>query len=260
MQGTVLNFDATTVDPNYSPGEGFLPVSDERGWLVILNEDRGLKPASSGKGQYLELAGVCQEGPHAGKPFSMRFNIYHESPGTVTAAYAQLSAIGHCVGVLRIGTAADLFNKPFRVVSELQDPSKPDGYTQLARKNGIRDANGNPPNAGNGGQAQGGAPQTQPQMNNPTQPQPQPQPQGGQMTAQGNWQGQGQAGPNAGQNQPQQGQGGAPNWAQGQGGANMPTQPQPQQGQQMQTGQQQVSDSWQTGGQAQGGAPSWAQG
>lgn len=234
MTTSLAGFNAAQVDPNFG-GAGFFPKSDEKGHLVIIVADNGWKPAKSGEGQYLELMLKAQEGPIAGQEAPLRLNLQHVKPNAVSAAQAQLSAICHVVGVLTPGTTADLFNRPFRVVSELQDANKPDGYTQLAN-NGIRDVNGNKP-----GQAQSGPVSGQPaQPQQPQQPQQPSQPQQGGQPAFGapqggqapqgvagaagpGWgsapQGGGAVGGGQGWGQPQQGgqapQGGAPGWAQG---------------------------------------------
>lgn len=142
-----LNFDFSQIDPNFSGG-GFLPVSDEKGWLVVLTGSNGWKPARSGDGYYLELVGIGQEPAVANKEFYLRLNLQHTKPSAQMAAAAQLSALGHVLGLPgRIGMVSELFNKPFRVVSVKQDNSE---YTELAR-NGIRDVNGNPPGKGGSG-------------------------------------------------------------------------------------------------------------
>lgn len=237
---TQLNFNAATVDPSFSGGGKFLPVSKEKGWLVKLTADNGFKNASSGEGQYLELAGEGIEPEVQGMPFVIRLNLQHNKMAAMKAAQAQLSALAHVMGKLQVGSTAELMGIPFRIVSVLQNPQDPNGYTQLA-DNGILDANGNKPTFGQPSQAaQGGgqgvqmagpgqAPQGQaPQgMQNPQAGQPQ----GGQAP-QGDWGGQPQSQP---QGQPQ---GGAPSWGGGQ----------PQ------------GDPNQNGQAAQGGAPSWGGG
>lgn len=231
MTTSLAGFNAGQVDPNFG-GQSFFPKSDDKGHLVILVADNGWKPAKSGEGQYLELILKAQEGAIAGMEAPLRLNLQHAKPNAVAAAQAQLSAICHCVGVLTPSTTADLFNRPFRVVSELQDPAKPDGYTQLAN-NGIRDVNGNKPGA-----AQSGAVSPQPAQQAPVQPQQPAQPaQGG---APG-WGGQ----PGPAQGQPAQGGVAGPTGP----GWGAPAQAaQPAQG----------GPSW--NGPAQGGAPGWAQG
>lgn len=228
---TMLNFDFSNVSPESPGGGSFLPISDDKGWLVILTGDNGFKPNSKNTGHYLELVGVGQDAQVSGQEFSLRFNLQHSEPKAVAAAVAELSALGHVLGLPgRINNTADLFNKPFRVVSEQQKGSE---YTQLAR-NGIRDVNGNKPGGAAkgpqtaGAAAPGAGPAIPPQGGQPAQggapagwggaPQGQPPAQGGQ------WGGAPQQGQ---QQQQQQGWGGQP--GQGQPPA-QPAQGQPQQG------------------------------
>lgn len=254
MVTSLAGFDATTVDPNFGGGS-FFPVSDQKGHLVIITADNGFKPAKSGQGNFLSLTIKAQEGSIAGQETELRLNLQHSSQGAVAAAQAQLSAICHVVGVPRPNTTADLFNRPFRVVSELQDSNKPDGYTQLAN-NGIRDVHGNKP----GGQAQQGGASAQPPQMPAGQPpagnfQQPPQGQGGfqqQQPPAGAFQ---QQPPQGGQQaggwgqqggQPPQGQQGQPGWGQA--------------GQQAAPPQGQGGGGWGQGQPAGGGAPGWAQG
>lgn len=238
---TDLNFDFTQINPVYEGGS-FLPVSDAKGWLVVLTEDQGWKQAKNQNNWFLQLAGKCQEGPAMGQDFVLRFNLKNDNPKAVAAAAQELAALGHVTGLPgRIGNTAELFNRPFRVVSEQQKDAegKPTAYTQLAT-NGIRDVNGNmagkvgagpqtaqPAPQIPAGQPQGGAPfgapagqPAQPQGGAPFQPQggapfqPQGQPQGqsapfGQPAPFGAPQGQPQGAPFGAP----AGGGGAPAWA-----------------------------------------------
>lgn len=174
---TDLNYDFSQVNPIFE-GSSFLPVSPANGWLVILTEDHGWKPAKSGKGNFLELAGKGQEGPVAGQDFVLRFNLQHTEPKAVAAAAQELAALGTVLGLPgRIGNTAELLNKPFRVVSEQQKDGngQPTQYTQLAT-NGIRDVNGNMAGkAGAGPQTAQPAPQAPP-PNQPAFGAPQGQP------------------------------------------------------------------------------------
>jgi hypothetical protein len=159
--GTQLNYDFSQVNPVFEGGS-FLPVSPPNGWLAILTGDEGWKPVKSGQGNMLILNGVCQEGPAQGQEFVLRFNLQHNNPKAVAAAAQELAALGHVLGLPgRIDVTDQLFNKPFRVVSEQQvdDKGAPTQYTQLAT-NGIRDVNGNMAGkAGSGPQTAQPAPQ-----------------------------------------------------------------------------------------------------
>lgn len=253
---TVINFDATNIDPTFGGGGSFFPVSDDKGHLVIICGDNGWKTAQSQKGQYLEIVLRCVEGPYNGQEAPLRLNLQHENPQAVQMANGQLSALCHVTGVLRAQTIAEMMNRPFRVVSVAQpqtDADKQAGkqpYTNLA-DNGIRDVNGNRPSKGAGVQTAQTAPQ---QPSQPPQMQQPPQGQGGwggapagapaqntqpPQNAQGGW---GNQAPPQGNQQPPQGDPNA-NWG-GQAPQNTQAPPQGQQG------------GWNGGG--QGGAPSWA--
>lgn len=236
---TELNFNFQNIDPDFGGGQGFLPVSDEKGWLVVLTGDNGWKPAPKG-GFYLELVGKGQDGPVAGHDFALRLNLQHTNVTAQQIAASQLSALGHVLGFPgNIPNTAAMFNKPFRLVSVKQNNNE---YTQLAN-NGIRDINGNVP-GGKGPQRSQPAPQQPPHI--PGQEQ-----QGQQQD--GNWQ---QGNPS------QQWQGGAPQGQQG-GFQQQQQQQQPPAGQQgfvtgpagqpPQQAQQWQGQQWQQ----QGDMPSW---
>lgn len=226
---TDLNFDFSQVNPIFEGGS-FLPVSDAKGWLVILTKDDGWKQSQSKPNNwYLQLSGIAQEGAVAGQEFSLRLNLKNDNPKAVNAAAQELAALGTVLGLPgKIGNTAELFNRPFRVVSEQQMvDGKPTAYTQLAT-NGIRDVNGNMAGkAGAGPQQAAPAPQIpgQPGGGFPPQggaaPPFQQGPQGGAPFAQQPPQGQAPFGTPAGAGgapfQPQgQPQGGAPFAPQGQ--------------------------------------------
>lgn len=221
---TDLNFDFSQINPIFEGGH-FLPVSDQKGWLVILTKDDGWKQSTKNQNNwYLQLGGVGQEGVVTGKEFVLRFNLKNDKPTAVNSAAQELAALGTVLGLPgRLGNTAELFNKPFRVVAEQQVDAagQPTAFTQLAT-NGIRDVNGNMAGkAGAGPQTAQPAPQIpqgQPQGAAPFQPQGQPPfqqgPQGGApFTPQG--QGApapfGSPAPFAG---PAGAGGGAPSWAQ----------------------------------------------
>ena len=273
-----FSFDASTVAPETGEGGGFIPVSnDPRGTLVVVTDagdgNGNLMVANKAQtGAFMPLKLKVLEGPDAGKEGILRLNLQNDKHTTVSRAYAELSAICHCTGVMRINQSiAEIFNKPFRLVSELQDSNKPDGYTQLAN-GGIRDANGakagkagqgpqvaqtaqqqpaqqfqqhtGPGAAGNGW---GGAPQQQQfQQQPPVQQQQQfQQPPQQQQFQPGP---QVEVGPASTFQQPPQGQ---QQIAQGAPGNNWATQ-------QQQPPAQQQPGNWANGGNGGGGAPSWA--
>lgn len=253
-------FDASTVNPEWG-ASGFFPVSDDKGHLVVITSVGEMAPASTGAGSFLPLNLKIIEGTLSGSEGVLRLNLQHEKQGAVAAAFAQLSALVHVCGKYpRINHPSELANIPFRVVSVLQDASKPDGYTQLAN-NGIRDAQGNKPGKpGSGPQSAGNqAPQNPNQA--PQNPQGGGQPQQGQGGTGGGWGPQGGAGdPNAGQT-PQGGQNWGPQGNQGgqgnqnpQGGGNQNWGPQ---GGGQPQGDPNAAPNW---GNNQGGNPAQGQG
>lgn len=194
-----LNFDASTVNPISEAG-GFLPVSDEKGHLVVITEWPNEPTANkNGKGHHVPITVKIIEGQLTGAEGIHRLNMYHEDEGPRRNAYQELSALVHVINGpnnLRIRHSSELLNKPFRMISVKQKPDDPENtYTQLAR-NGIRDRNGNKPGeAGNTATSQPNAPSG-----------PQGQQGGGGWNPQGNGQG-GGWNPQAGQ-----GDGGKPGW------------------------------------------------
>lgn len=234
---TQYQFDATTVEPSQGGGGG-LPVSDDKGHLVVIIGD-STKPTRANDGWRLLLRLKVVDGPSAGAEGDYGLNLGNPSAEATRIAHAELSAIMHCIGILRINQSfAELYNRPFRVVVKPQ--TNEPRYTEVTK---VLDANGNPPKAG-GPQTAGGAPAApqppaggaqggwnQPPAGQPAQPQGQPQ---------GGVQGGGWGNPNApaGPQQPPQGQPAPGGWGQPGGQPPQGAGPQPQQG---------------------GGAPGWAQ-
>jgi hypothetical protein len=132
--------------------------------------------------------------PHGEIKF--RYNLWNQSPKAVEVAHGQLSALCHATGVFKINWAtqgAELRGAQGMIDVGLQDPDKPDGYTEVKK---VYDRNGNEP---------GKAPAQAPQVAQPHTMQPPNQSAGG-WGASGNaaqqatgW---GNANPNAGQAQP----------------------------------------------------------
>lgn len=163
---TALNFDFSQVNPIFE-GQSFLPVSPATGWLVVITKDNGFKQVQDKPNNwYLHLEGVGQEGPVTGKEFSLRLNLKNDNPKAVAAAAQELAALSIVCGIQGVlQDAAQLINRPFRVISEQQidkTTGQPTQYTQLAT-NGIRDVNGNMAGkAGAGPQTAQPAPQIPP--------------------------------------------------------------------------------------------------
>jgi hypothetical protein len=86
----------------------------------------------------------------------MRYNLWNQNPKTVEIAHGQLSALCHATGVFKVNwqtNGAELRNAQGMIDVALQDPDKPDGYTEVKK---VYDKNGNEP-----GKAPAAAPQPQ---------------------------------------------------------------------------------------------------
>lgn len=89
---------------------------------------------------------------------AMRYNLWNQSPKAVEIAHGQLSALCHATGVFNLkwpNQGAELRNAQGMIEVGLQDPDKPDGYTEVKK---VYDKNGNEP-----GKGAAPAPQVQPQ-------------------------------------------------------------------------------------------------
>ena len=121
---------------------------------------------------------------------SMRYNLWNQNPKAVEIAHGQLSALCHATGVFKVdygNEGAALRGAQGMIEVALQDPEKPDGYTEVKR---VYDKNGNEPgkapaaapqpqgngNTWGGQQAAAGAQQSAQPAWGATQAQPQPQP------------------------------------------------------------------------------------
>lgn len=238
MEGMQLNTDFSQIEPNKAGGLSF-PVSDNRGHLVMI-VDSGPRENSKKTGMLLVLQCQIQEGQHQGTVCEYTINYTHQNQQTQDIGQREVSAIAHCVGVLRVGNSRELHNKPFRVLVRQQKENPQ--YTEVY---GVLDVNGNEPKkAGQG-----------PVQSQPAQQFGGQQQQGGGFSPQGQ-QGGFQPGPGD-QGQQQQGWSGQQGQqGQGWGGG----QQQQQQQQQADPNQQQQGgqNNWQGGQQQGNGAPGWA--
>lgn len=276
--GYQLNTDYSGITPSDGGQRAYFPASDSKGWLCEIVESDG-KENSAKNGRILALKLRGLEGPVMGKFHDHTINLANPSTEAVRIGQEELSAIGHCLGHVRVGNSSEWHNRPLRVVIALE--KNQEQYPGATRIAAFRDVNGNKPSeAGQGALSNPNAAafqQGQPMQGQNPNPgnfqQQQPQQGGG-------WNGGGQPGqmqqpgqgggfdPNQGQNpggfNPQQGQG-----QPGQGGGyvdpnmtqayqpgqfNPNTQQQPQQGQNPNGGgfQQQPGQGGGTG------QPSWA--
>ena len=136
-----LNFDASKVAPQAPMSQ--LPVSGPEGLPVIIKESE-LKENKEKSGGYLELILEVIEGEHKGASGPYRLNLFHTNQQTVNIAYAQLSAICHCVNEFQVADSSQLHNKPFNVIVGLQktEDAAAKGYTEVKA---IRNSDGSAP-------------------------------------------------------------------------------------------------------------------
>jgi hypothetical protein len=195
--GYQLNTDYSGIAPSEGGQRAMFPVSDSKGWLCMLVESEG-KENSKKDGRILAMKLQGLEGPVTGKFHEFAINIANPSTEAVRIGQEELSAIGHCVGHIRVGNSSEWHGRPLRVVIALEkDQEKYPGSTRIV---GFRDQHGNKPSeAGQGALSnpnasgfQTGQPTGQPAGNFQQQPQ-----QGG-----GAWQGGGAPTGQPGQFQP----------------------------------------------------------
>lgn len=279
--GFQLNMDYSGIDPN-AGGRSYLPVSDSKGWLVVMTDSQG-KENGKKTGTILECKLVGQEGVVMGMEHTLTINITNPSQQAVTIGQGECSAIAHATGHVRVGNSQEWHGKPFRVVV-VSDASEQ--YPNATRVQRIHDVNGQVPQRAGQGALQGGQ-QTAGNFGGNTGQASQgtgaaPVSGNGQFVQQGQPQGQfTQQQPTQGQQQfnPQQGQQFQPSQQQGQqfvqqgqgqpqgqfqqqasaGGFDPATgQPIGQQGQ-FQQGQGQGQPQFVQGQQGQAGGPGWSQ-
>ena len=123
-----LSFDASEVEPN-KPFEP-IPAGDYIG-KVVSSE---IKPTASGTGEYLKIEIEVLGPACAGRKVFDQLNIRNESAEAERIGRAQLSALCHAIGVLRVSDSNELHGKPFafKVVIEK------DATGQYGDKNKIK--------------------------------------------------------------------------------------------------------------------------
>lgn len=163
MQGDILNFDATMYDPTQS--DGSLPVGTHK---VIIERTEKKETKAGGSGM-LVLHLKIVEGECQGMTGPYYLNLYNQDPQTREIASRQMSAVCHCVGVLKPQNSAQLFGIPF--VIQVQKQKKNPDYTEVVK---VLDVNGQPPRRGQTPAQTATQPQAMPQQQAPAaQPQAQ---------------------------------------------------------------------------------------
>lgn len=104
-----LQFDATDVQPLAS--QDVLP----KGRYLAEITDSEMKDTKSGSGQYLQLEFTVIDGEFSGRKQWVRLNLVNANETAVSIAKAELSAICHCIGVLRVEDSIDLHGRPLYI-------------------------------------------------------------------------------------------------------------------------------------------------
>lgn len=255
MNGIQFNTDFSQIAPNAPAGQQFPATTDKLGWLVHIVES-GPRETKKRDGMMAALKLEILDGPHKNFVGEYLINIANPNPQAASIGMAEMSAIAHVTGTLRVGNSQELHRKPFRILVRQQKDNPQ--YTEIY---GVLDANGNEagkagqgplqPGGGAFGQQGGGQQGFQPggQQGQPGGGfQPGPGQQGGQPDNNGGQQWQ----PNQG------GQQGQPGWGGGNGGGGQPDPNQGGQGGQPGWGGGQSAGGQQGGQPGNGGQPGWA--
>ena len=113
-----IDFNAEEVEPNAAPEA--LPAGDYVAQVVGSE----MKPTASGSGEYLKLEIEILTPGFSGRRVFDQLNIRNESAEAERIGRAQLSALCHAVGVLRISDSQQLHGKPFMVKLAIkEDPT-----------------------------------------------------------------------------------------------------------------------------------------
>jgi len=104
-----LNFNAEEYEPmgSFEP----LPVGE----YTVVIESSEKKPASTGKGEYLQLVYNVVDGEYQGRKLFDRLNIVNESEQAQTIARRALSSICRAIGIMNPKNSEELHDKPFVV-------------------------------------------------------------------------------------------------------------------------------------------------
>lgn len=120
-----VNFDATGHQP-----QSFDPLPS--GWYNVRMVE-GLETPVNGKPQnsYFKSVWEVIDGEYKGRKLFHNFNFKNDNEVAVKIAYDQLATIMHGVGLLKIQTMEQLFNKPLQAKVKLKPPvMEADGVTE----------------------------------------------------------------------------------------------------------------------------------
>jgi len=126
-------------------GKGW-PVSDEHGHLCVIVGSRFDKSVSNPENGMLTFSERITGGPHDGKEFTLRLNLFNQTPKAVEIAKRDLARIAFVCGIgLQDSSNTRLYaNRPHRVHVALQDGEEAQlkGWTEVV---GYSSADGTKP-------------------------------------------------------------------------------------------------------------------
>ena len=153
--GMQINTDFSQIEPSEGGGGSYLPISDSKGWLVIITES-GPQETKDKEGMMCVMNLVGQEGPVQGKSHTYRVNVTNKSQKAVEIGMSELSAVAHVTGHTRVGNSQEWHGKPFRVVTVAEPDANGNdvGRTRIVR---VNDVHGNSAKKAGQGAMGGGA-------------------------------------------------------------------------------------------------------
>lgn len=117
-----LNFNAAEVPPQQE--FDLLPAGKYVGQVI----DSEIVPTKAGTGQMLKLTFEIIEGDHANRRLWARLNIANENAQAQQIGLAQLSALCHAVGVVKLTDSLELHEKPVVLTVKVRKAKPGDTY------------------------------------------------------------------------------------------------------------------------------------
>ena len=122
----LLNFDATQVDPS----TGYDPLPPGK-YLVEIT-DSEMKATKAGNGEMLQLEYTVLDGEFKNRKIWDRLCLRHPNHTAVEIAEANLSAICHAVGVMKLDDSVQLHHAPFVITVKCKvDDSTGETYNEV---------------------------------------------------------------------------------------------------------------------------------
>jgi len=130
-----LDFDSSGIEPN-QPFEA-VPAGD----YVVQVVSSEIKPTAAGTGEYLKLELEILGPSHQGRKIFDQLNIRNESAEAERIGRAQLSAVCHAIGRLRITDSTQLHGVPMQIKVTVDDNPK---YGKTNKVKGYKAISGTP--------------------------------------------------------------------------------------------------------------------